>query len=112
MSWAVIAMILASFLGSLGQMAFKWAAGKFYLSMDGIIGNTWLLVGAALYGIAVIINIMAYKTGEVSRLYPLIACSYIFSVVLAALLLKESLTWGKVVGSVMIIGAVYLISRY
>jgi len=64
-----------------------------------------------MYGVGVIINYFVYRLGgKISIMYPIIATSYIWAILLAVLFLGDSLTIGKVVGSILIIGGVLLIA--
>jgi undecaprenyl phosphate-alpha-L-ara4N flippase subunit ArnE len=98
---AAIAMVVASLLGATGQILFKKATGV------GLVSK-WMLFGVALYGIGFLINIVAYKYGDASKLYPIISFSYLFVAVLASIFLGEVLTWNKVVGACVIVCGVAL----
>jgi drug/metabolite transporter (DMT)-like permease len=104
---AIAGMAFAALLGAVAQILFKKSNPAFNLSL---LTNWWLIVGIALYGIGFIINLLAYRAGDASVLYPVIALSYFFVVVLAAVFLGEPLTTKKVVGSLLIVGGVSLIA--
>ncbi len=66
-------------------------------------------VGCFLYVIASVLTIYAYKVADVSLLYPVTSFSYIWTVLLGWLFLKEKLNFEKVSALfIIIIGVVTL----
>jgi uncharacterized membrane protein len=106
-TWAIIAMACAALLGSCAQILLKKANVQFDPS---IIMNWRFLLFAAFYGIALIINIIAYRYGDVSILYPVISLSYLCVMVLAAIFLGERLTALKITGAIIIVIGVVMIA--
>ena len=104
-----IMVIGASMLGAIGQILFKKGADNFQLSLE-LIKNYWFIGGAVLYLTALIITMFAYKQGSVSVLYTLIAFSYIWVMLLAAIFLKEPLSAFKILGGIVIIGGIALVN--
>ena len=81
----MLAMAGAALLGSIGQIFLKLGSNKPLPSMF-----NYLLAFAALYGVAVLINLWVYRAGgKVSVLYPIISLSYIFCAFLAWKVLGE-----------------------
>ena len=89
----VAIMALAAVLGASGQILLK--IGSTQLSLI-----NWYIFGfAALYGVAVLINIFAYRMGgKVSVLYPVISLSYIVAAILAWKFLGEPLNTFTLLG--------------
>ena len=79
----ILIMICSSVCVCLGQLLWK-------LSVDG--GFLFLMAGFVLYGIGALAMIVAYKFGKVSVLQPVLSLNYILSIVLAAVVLKETVT--------------------
>jgi drug/metabolite transporter (DMT)-like permease len=103
--WYVVAMGFAALLGAIAQVLFKkgMATGK--------VVTFVLAAGIALYGVAFLINMWVYRAGaDASRAYPLIALSYVWLPLLAAVFLGEQLTAGKLVGGVIILVGVVVAS--
>ena len=101
----ILAMAFAALLGSIGQIFLKLGSGK---PLTGMFN--YLLAFAALYGVAVLINLWAYRVGgKVSILYPVISLSYIFTAFLAWKVLGEELSTYTVVGTMIIMIGVGLI---
>ena len=113
----VILIIIATFLGGLGQLFFKYASASITSSnlftvLQQIIFNKNTIIGVILYGIATILYIYALKHEELSTLAPLIALSYLWATLFGILVLKEPATIAKLLGlTLIIIGAALVISR-
>lgn len=97
----ILLMICSSICVCLGQLLWK-------LSADG--GFLFLIAGFLLYGIGALAMIVAYKFGKVSVLQPILSLNYILSIVLAATVLKETITLIRCVGVLVIIVGVLLIA--
>lgn len=97
----IILMICSSICVCLGQLLWK-------LSVDG--GFLFLVAGFALYGVGALAMIVAYKFGKVSVLQPVLSLNYILSIILAATVLKETVTLVRCVGVLAIIAGVLLIA--
>jgi uncharacterized membrane protein len=101
-----IAMVFAAFLGSTGQIFLKIGSGKTAL----IQMLPWLFAFAAVYGVAVLINLWAYKVGgKVTFVYPIISLSYAITAFLAWKFLGEPINTSIVGGTLLIIGGIALI---
>ena len=68
-----------------------------------------MIIGFAFYGLGALIMIIAYKFGSLSVLQPFLSLNYVLSIILAAIVLKEPVTIGKVIGVLIIIVGVMLI---
>ncbi len=86
----------------LGQLLWK-------MSANGSLGM--LLGGFVLYGIGALAMLYAYRFGKLSVLQPVLSLSYVLSLVLAALVLGESVGICKIIGTGAIIGGLVLITR-
>ena len=71
----------------------------------------WLGLSAATTSVSWIFYYKALKEGEVSTVALIDKGSILVAVVLAALLLKEPITWNKVLGACLIVGGVAIIAR-
>ena len=99
----LIALVLfCGFLGAVAQIFFKFAAKDLRLSFS-VLLNWRLLLGMGLYLVAMVLFLYALRFGEVSRLYPLIASSYIWIAILAAILLRERVTPLTIAGILCIV---------
>lgn len=88
-------MAVAALLGAIGQIMLRLASEKSLTPIKALLTN-WPLYGFAIvYGVAVLINIWAYKIGgRTSIIYPTIALSYVFASLIAWKWLGEPInTW-------------------
>jgi len=117
-----VAMLLVSvFLGTCGQLLLKTGinqAGGKSTEVGSIalvnairsIGSPWVFTGFVCYGISSILWLMILKKVQLSWAYPMISLSYVFVVLLSALILHERPHWTITIpGLVLIIAGVSLI---
>lgn len=74
------------------------------------VRNTGSTDWFGFYGFGALCMLMAYRYGKVSVLQPVMSMNYVISIVLGALVLKESVTWLKIVGVLVIMTGVVLIA--
>lgn len=65
----------------------------------------------ALFGVSSLIWVKVLGKTELTKAYPLGSMSYVFVIVLSALLLNESLTVSKVLGALIIMAGIFVIQR-
>ncbi len=104
---AILLVILSSVFTSIGQIFLKVGVQSI-TSISSII-NFHLITGLFLFGIALLLLLQAYKNGELSVLYPIIALEYIWVVLLSNFLLGEAINNFKILGVVAIMIGVTLI---
>jgi uncharacterized membrane protein len=101
------AMVIAAALGATGQMMLQRLSGVPVFQMP-FSGYAWAF--AFCYGLAVMINVAAYKLGgKASVLYPVIALSYVFTIILAWKFLGETISGWSIAGTAFIVIGVGLI---
>lgn len=110
MNKIIIVVLICALLGSVGQIFFKKASDNLTFEIMPLITNYWLILGLFFYGVATIGYVIALKYGEVSKLYPVIAFSYLFVLIFSWKFLGEKITFLKVLGSFGIIFSVGLIN--
>ena len=74
-----------------------------------MLKNINLYVGGFLYLLSAVINIWVLKWLDYSVVLPLTSLTYIWTMVLAYLILKEKITRGKFIGNLIIIVILILI---
>jgi len=99
---AIILMIICTALTSVAQVLYKKGMSYFKLDIFSIITNYHLLSGFLLYGIGAVLMIYAFKQGEVTVLYPIIALSYIWVSLLALYFFQELMNFYKWIGIIFI----------
>ena len=111
MKYLIIGLVIfCSILGGIAQIMLKLGMDKFELNLFSMLYNWQLLIGVFLYGLSFILYNFALKHGDLTLLYPLISFSYIFVIILGAIILKEPFTIKKLIGSMLIVLGVFVIT--
>jgi multidrug transporter EmrE-like cation transporter len=74
-----------------------------------IVTNLNLFLGYAMYGINTILMALALKGRELSRLYPIIALTYVWVTLLSLVVLHEHLNFFRVAGIAFIVVGVSIL---
>lgn len=98
----VVLMICSSVCVCVGQLFWKLSAEH---------GLVPLMAGFVLYGLGALLMIVAYRYGKLSVLQPILSLNYVLSLVLAALVLNETIGIWKCAGIVAVIAGLILITR-
>ncbi len=109
--WSIAVVISAAVLGALGQLSFKIGSDTLAFKIKELIKNKYLIIGVFLYAIATVMFVFALKGGELSVLYPLIATSYVWTVILAKRYLNENINIYKIIGILLIIAGLVFIMQ-
>ncbi len=76
----------------------------------GVISNLRLFIGYCLYGINTFLMALALKGRELSRLYPIIALTYVWVTILSLFVLPgEHLNFFRTIGIAFIVGGVSIL---
>lgn len=75
----------------------------------GIAANLKLLCGYSLYGVNTFLMAMALKGRELSRLYPIIALTYVWVTLLSIFVLSEHMNFFRAIGIAFIVGGVSIL---
>jgi drug/metabolite transporter (DMT)-like permease len=95
---------LCTLLGAAAQILIKTGAST--LQGAGVIAmltNFHILAGYSLYGLFMMVLILALRDGELSILYPVISLTFVWVTILSAVLFHEVLTPGKIAGVAIIV---------
>jgi multidrug transporter EmrE-like cation transporter len=93
---------------TLGQVAHD--PSLFFKFALGIVTNSKLFTGYALYGVNTFLMALALKGRELSRLYPIIALTYVWVTALSLFVLPgEHLNWFRIVGISFIVAGVSIL---
>ena len=104
-------------LGAVAQVFIKSGAGSLGAHATivntalGILTSPPLLLGYSLYGISMVLLILALRHGELSMLYPVIALTFVWVTILSVLVFHESLNGLKLAGIAAIVGGVAVLGR-
>jgi len=99
--YGILLMCISSICACVGQLLWKLSASHGILALG---------VGFIFYGIGALIMIIAYRYGSLSVLQPVLSLNYVFSIILASIVLHEEITIIKVIGVLIIISGVVLIA--
>lgn len=109
-AWAIGLMILCTAFTSMAQVFYKLGATRLQFDLMSLITNLPLITGMVLYILGAIPMIIAFKGGEVSVLYPIIATSYVWVSLLSVYFFNENLNLFRWIGIFVIIAGIIFIS--
>jgi drug/metabolite transporter (DMT)-like permease len=105
---SLLLLIVMTFLGALGGYYLKKAASQpigFHVPF-----LAFFAVGALLYGISAVLNIIVLQQLPYTVVFPLTSITYIWTFLLSSILLKETITRKKIAGVLfIIIGSIFLV---
>lgn len=108
--WAIALIIFLTLITTIAQILYKMAAQRLAPDPIALLTNWPLIIGGILYVISAALMIVAFKGGEISVLYPLIALSYVWvSIFSPKFFPQDSMNTIKWVGVLFIIGGVSFI---
>ena len=108
--WAIALMILCTIFTSAGQILYKFGAENLSFNLSSIIFNIPLIAGLISYGIGLILLIIAFKGGELSVLYPIVATSYVWVSIASPIFFEtDYMTLEKWIGVIIIVVGISLI---
>lgn len=100
-----VALLIMTLLGSVASLFLKKASGSG--GIVGLLKNVNLFIGGFLYLISAVLNIWVLRYLDYSVVLPLTSLTYIWTMVLSYMILKEKITLKKIGGVVLIlIGAI------
>jgi uncharacterized membrane protein len=109
--WKILLLTaLAAFIGSIGQLEFKQGANNLQFDIKLLLTNYHLIAGVAVYSLSTILYVYALNKGNLSILYPIIATSYIWTLIFSKIFLKEPVGLTSWVGVFFILVGVALIA--
>ena len=107
--WAMALVIFGSLISSFSPILLKKASKKKLLNLRSLITNYELFGAIALFGLGVIIYIIALKASDLSILFPLTSLSYVWVSLYSVKFLGEKMSKFKWVGIFLIIVGVTFI---
>jgi len=97
-----------TFIGSVASLFLKKSSN--FSSILALLKNQWLYIGGFLYLLSALLNILILKYLDYSVVLPLTAITYIWTMVLSKIILKENITSRKILGTLLIfLGAIIII---
>ena len=118
----VLALILLDVeLNVFGQLSLKFGMshlGNFALSLSTLppvfvraAFSPFILLGMVCYGLGFLVWLVVLAKAEVSYAYPLVRLGYVFTAILARVLIGETVTISRMTGILVICLGVFLVAR-
>ena len=108
---SILLVFACTILGAAAQLLIKVGMTHFQLTVWGILTNFPLLSGYVFLGINTLMLVLALRDGELSMLYPIIACTYVWVTLASYALLHEKPNIYKNVGIATIVVGVAVLGR-
>jgi drug/metabolite transporter (DMT)-like permease len=90
LDWKILLLTaLAAFIGSIGQLEFKQGANNLQWDIKLLLTNYHLIAGLVVYALSTVLYVYALNKENLSILYPIIATSYIWTLIFSKIFLKE-----------------------
>ncbi len=96
-------VVFGSVIGAFGALLFKLAANKGLQTGKAMFLTIEFISGGFLYFISTIPFLIAIKFADITSLYPLVATSYIWVIVISKFFLNEKINLWKIAGILFII---------
>jgi len=88
--WRIIVLTaLSAFIGSIGQLEFKRGADNLQFDIKMLLTNYHLIIAVAVYCVSTVLYVYALNKENLSILYPIVATSYIWTLLFSKIFLKE-----------------------
>lgn len=114
---SVALVFICTILGAAAQILMKTGAkrlgGQDLLEVIiATVTNIPLMIGYTLYGINTVLLVLALKDGELSRLYPIIALTYVWVTGLSWFFFHDNLNPFRLIGIAIIVVGVAVMGRH
>ena len=105
-------VFVCTILGAAAQILMKIGSAHLdHFTIMKVLANPPLFAGYALYGINTLLLMLALRDGELSKLYPIIALTYVWVTVLSMYFFHEELTFWKGAGIAVIVAGVSVLGK-
>jgi uncharacterized membrane protein len=109
--WKIILLTaLVAIIGSIGQLEFKRGADNLQFDIKMLLTNYHLIIAVAVYALSTVLYVYALSKGQLSILYPIVATSYIWTLLFSKIFLKEQIGLTSWAGVFFILLGVTLIA--
>jgi drug/metabolite transporter (DMT)-like permease len=96
-------------LGQVGGVHF--VGGDLRTNLQRLLSTPYVTLGLLFYGIAAVLWLDVLSVMEFSRAFPMVALTYVFSLVIGSVLFQETVTIWRVLGVALIVLGVGLVAR-
>jgi multidrug transporter EmrE-like cation transporter len=109
---SILLVFICTILGAAAQILMKMGSAHMaHFDVVKVFTDWQLFSGYALYGVNTLLLMLALRDGELSRLYPIIALTYVWVTLLSAYFFHEELTFWKLTGITIIVAGVTVLGR-
>ena len=109
--WRIVLLTaLSAFIGSIGQLEFKRGADNLQFDIKLLLTNYHLIIAIAVYCVSTVLYVYALNKENLSILYPIVATSYIWTLMFSKIFLKEQVGLTSWAGVFFILVGVTLIA--
>lgn len=108
--WIYPLMVVATLLGAFGSLYLKIGSKHLEGGIKNLIFNKTLIVGVTLFTVSAVLVIIALKFGELSKIFPMTALTYVWVAALSSKFLKEKMTREKLAAFVLIIIGIFFVA--
>ena len=109
--WKILLLTaLAAFIGSIGQLEFKRGADNLQFDIKLLLTNYHLIIAVTVYALSTVLYVYALSKQNLSILYPIVATSYIWTLMFSKIFLKEQVGLTSWTGVFFILLGVTLIA--
>jgi multidrug transporter EmrE-like cation transporter len=103
---SVVLIVLCTFIGAAAQVLMKIGGSHIHGFNLALLTNFPLITGYAFYGLNTLLLILALREGELSKLYPIIALTFVWVNILSMIIFHEQINVWKIAGIVVIMSGV------
>ena len=107
----IIIAAIAQIVLKLGLGSATTASGLFNFFLKALTSPI-VILGLGLYGLGAILWLIVLSREDVSFAYPLVSFAYVLAIFLSAIFLKEHITPGRIIGSLVIMLVIFIIARF
>ena len=117
--WAIALVVFVTLITTSAQLLYKYGVSGSSIGellKGGVVStaltlfmNPWVILGLMLYGVGAVLLVIAFKGGEATVLFPIIATSYLWVVLASYYLYDTSIGWVKLLGVLVLMSGVVLI---
>jgi multidrug transporter EmrE-like cation transporter len=104
---SVVLIVLCTFIGAAAQVLMKIGGAQIHgFHLQSLLTNFPLITGYAFYALNTLLLILALREGELSKLYPIIALTFVWVNILSMIIFHEQINVWKIAGIVVIMSGV------
>jgi multidrug transporter EmrE-like cation transporter len=108
---SILLVVTCTAFGAVAQVLIRFGADHLDAALfaHGLFGNLWLLAGLGCLGLNTLLLVVALREGQLSVLYPIIALTYVWVVILSPMFFDDTINVFKAIGVGVIVAGVSLI---